>query len=78
MEIRDDGVGFSILDTKMHSRGLGLLLMEHYAAQAGIDVTISSELGKGTVVRSTYSYSKPTSKSERNPRAKQRVRDSTE
>jgi signal transduction histidine kinase len=78
MEIRDDGVGFSILDTKMHSGGLGLLLMEHYAVQAGIGVTINSELGKGTVVRSTYSDSKPTLKSERNPRAKQRVRDSTE
>jgi two-component system, NarL family, sensor histidine kinase DegS len=78
MEVRDDGAGFSILDTKMHSGGLGLLLMEHYAAQAGIEVIISSEQCKGTIVRSTFPVQKPLSKDERSPAARQRARNGVE
>lgn len=55
LEVRDNGKGFSILDAKLTSGGLGLLLMEHYAAQAGVEVMIKSTPGKGTVVRSSYS-----------------------
>jgi len=73
-EIRDDGCGFSIIETKMHSSGLGLLLIEHYAAQAAIEFTISSEPGKGTVVRSAYPLSKVRQKSERKSTAKSRTR----
>jgi signal transduction histidine kinase len=78
MEIRDDGSGFSILDTKMHSGGLGLLLMEHYAMQAGIEIGILSEPGKGTVVRSAYPVPKRVSKIERSPTGRQRVRNGAE
>jgi signal transduction histidine kinase len=74
MEIRDNGSGFSIIDTKMHSGGLGLLLIEHYAVQAGIEITISSEPGKGTVVRSSYPVPKQASKGERSPTARPRAR----
>jgi len=74
LEIRDNGLGFSILDTKMHSGGLGLLLIEHYAAQAGIEISIMSGPGKGTVVRSSYPVPKQVSTSERSSAARQRVR----
>jgi two-component system NarL family sensor kinase len=53
-EIRDDGVGFSIIDAKLRSSGLGLLLIEHYAAQAALELTIKSAPQKGTVVRTVY------------------------
>jgi signal transduction histidine kinase len=71
LEIRDNGLGFSILETKMHSGGLGLLLIEHYAAQAGIDMSILSEPGKGTLVRSMYPVPKT---SERSSAVRQRIR----
>lgn len=54
MEIRDNGVGFSIVDAKMQTAGLGLLLIEHYAAQASIDIVMKSSPGKGTLLRSSY------------------------
>jgi signal transduction histidine kinase len=53
-EIRDNGVGFSVADAKREPAGLGLLLMEHYAEQAPVEIEIRSTPGKGTVVRSTY------------------------
>ena len=74
MEIRDNGSGFSILDTQMHSSGLGLLLVELYAAQAGIEIRISSEPGKGTVVRSGYPVPKSVQKSKRSSTVRQRLR----
>ena len=64
----------SIGEARLLVGGLGLLLMEHYAAQAGIEFSISSEPGKGTVVRSTYPVPKPESKRERSPAAKPRAR----
>ncbi|MEO8131005.1 MAG: histidine kinase [Bryobacteraceae bacterium] len=73
-EIRDNGCGFSIIETKMHSSGLGLLLIEHYAAQAAIEITISSEPGKGTLVKSAYPVSKVRQKSERKSTARPRAR----
>lgn len=54
MEIKDNGIGFSLVDAKLQSAGLGLLLIDHYAATADIDVTIMSTPGKGTIVRSGY------------------------
>ena len=74
MEIRDNGSGFSILETQMHSSGLGLMLIEHYAAQAGIEFRISSEPGKGTVVRSGYPIPKSVQKSTRSSTVRQRIR----
>jgi hypothetical protein len=44
--------------------GLGLLLMEHYAAQAGLELAIKSTPGKGINVRTTYTIE---SERERSP-----------
>jgi signal transduction histidine kinase len=54
LEIRDNGEGFSVPDVKLKSAGLGLLLMEHYASQAELDLQETSEPGRGTVIRCTY------------------------
>ena len=50
LEVRDNGRGFDPGDLKQGSRGLGLLTMEHYAAQAGMDLSVKSDVGSGTVV----------------------------
>jgi signal transduction histidine kinase len=54
LEIRDNGAGFSVSDVKAKSAGLGLLLMEHYATQADLDLQQTSEPGRGTVIRCSY------------------------
>jgi signal transduction histidine kinase len=54
LEIRDDGCGFSPEDASFQKPGLGLMLIEHYASQAPIQVSIKSQPGKGTVVRCIY------------------------
>ncbi|HYP13151.1 MAG TPA: histidine kinase [Bryobacteraceae bacterium] len=54
LEIKDNGNGFSLMEAKLTPAGLGLLLMEHYASHAPIDIDIKSAPGKGTVVRSTF------------------------
>jgi signal transduction histidine kinase len=51
LEIRDNGRGFDTADPLGGCRGLGLLSMEHYAAQAGLDLSIASNWKTGTVVR---------------------------
>jgi PAS domain S-box-containing protein len=51
LEIRDNGKGFDPGDLQGGYRGLGLLTMEHYAAQAGFDLSIVSNQGAGTTVR---------------------------
>src|SRR5262249_33998656 len=51
MEVRDNGRGFDPSDIFGASRGLGLLSMEHYAAQAGLDLSIKSDKKSGTTVR---------------------------
>jgi len=51
MEVRDNGKGFDPADVLGGSRGLGLLSMEHYAAQAGLDLSITSDKKTGTTVR---------------------------
>lgn len=51
LEVRDAGAGFSLVDAKLQAKGLGLLLMEHYAGQAGLELLIKSTPGKGTIVR---------------------------
>jgi signal transduction histidine kinase len=53
VEIRDNGKGFDPADTLGGGRGLGLLSMEHYAAQAGLDLSITSDKKRGTTVRAT-------------------------
>ena len=51
IEVHDDGRGFDPGDIPGAGRGLGLLSMEHYAAQAGLDLSIASSRDTGTVVR---------------------------
>ncbi|HEV2445215.1 MAG TPA: ATP-binding protein [Candidatus Sulfopaludibacter sp.] len=51
LEVRDNGRGFDPSDLAGGFRGLGLLSMEHYAAQAGLDLSISSNRETGTTVR---------------------------
>jgi PAS domain S-box-containing protein len=51
LEIRDNGKGFDTSDLLRGCRGLGLLSMEHYAAQAGLDLAITSHREMGTSVR---------------------------
>ena len=51
LEVRDNGKGFDPADVLGGSRGLGLLSMEHYAAQAGLDLSITSDKKTGTTVR---------------------------
>ena len=50
LEVRDNGKGFDPGDLRQGSRGLGLLTMEHFAAQAGMDLSVKSSVGSGTVV----------------------------
>jgi signal transduction histidine kinase len=51
LEVRDNGRGFDPDDILGVRRGLGLLSMEHYAAQAGLELTITSTRETGTLVR---------------------------
>jgi PAS domain S-box-containing protein len=51
LEVRDNGRGFDPADLVSGGRGLGLLSMEHYAAQAGLELAIISTRGSGTTVR---------------------------
>jgi len=55
LEIRDNGRGFDPADLVAGRRGLGLLSMEHYAAEAGLELAISSTLEGGTTVRVSMS-----------------------
>jgi signal transduction histidine kinase len=50
LEVRDNGKGFDPADPLRGGRGLGLLTMEHYAAQAGLVLAIRSRRNKGTAV----------------------------
>ncbi len=51
LEVRDNGKGFDPAGLLGGCRGLGLLSMEHYAAQAGLDLSITSNRETGTTVR---------------------------
>jgi signal transduction histidine kinase len=51
LEVRDNGRGFDPADALGTHGGLGLLSMQHYAAQAGMDLSITSDPTNGTNVR---------------------------
>jgi PAS domain S-box-containing protein len=55
IEVRDNGRGFDPSDVPGGYRGLGLLSMEHYAAEAGLDLSITSDRESGTIVRAAAS-----------------------
>ena len=50
-EIRDNGRGFDPENIDPDSAGLGLILMTHHGLQAGLQYTLRSGIGKGTVIR---------------------------
>jgi len=54
IDIKDNGKGFSVAEAKVAPKGLGLLLIEHYASQAPIKVEVKTSPGKGSTVRSVY------------------------
>ena len=51
LEVRDNGKGFDPGDLSAGCRGLGLLSMEHHAAQAGLSLYITGNPGSGCAVR---------------------------
>ncbi|MBV8903922.1 MAG: sensor histidine kinase [Acidobacteriia bacterium] len=51
LEVKDNGRGFDPGDVVGVRRGLGLLSMEHYAAQAGFELAITCNPEGGTLVR---------------------------
>jgi signal transduction histidine kinase len=51
LEVRDNGKGFDTAEVHSRRRGLGLLIMQHCAAEAGIELEISSNRGRGTSIR---------------------------
>jgi signal transduction histidine kinase len=57
LEVRDNGSGFDSSDILGGRRGLGLLSMEHYAAEAGLELSIVSNRGGGTLVRAVSDVS---------------------
>jgi signal transduction histidine kinase len=54
LEIRDNGKGFDPGDIVTGRRGLGLLSMEHHAAEGGLELSVLSTLGAGTTVRAVW------------------------
>ncbi len=58
LEVKDNGRGFDPGDLLSGRRGLGFLSMEHYAAQAGLELAIVSHPGAGTTVRAETSESR--------------------
>ena len=57
LEVRDNGRGFDPGELAAGRRGLGLLSMEHYAAQAGLELSITSNRSAGTSVRAAVAES---------------------
>jgi len=56
LEVRDNGQGFDPADSALARKGMGFLVMQHYADRAGIELHIDSAPGKGTVVRALYPH----------------------
>jgi two-component system NarL family sensor kinase len=57
LEVRDNGRGFDPEEIQAGRRGLGLLTMEHYASQAGLELTIASCRETGTIVKAATTES---------------------
>lgn len=51
LEVRDDGRGFQIDPETAEPKGLGLMLMEHAAARADLQFSLTTAVGAGTIVR---------------------------
>jgi signal transduction histidine kinase len=51
LQVRDDGTGFDYDAARRSARGLGLLMMEFCANQAGLHLTVNGNDAKGSTVR---------------------------
>ena len=51
LQVRDDGTGFDYKLAKKFPRGLGLLIMDYCATNAGLRFNVSSNEGGGVTVR---------------------------
>ncbi|MBI3682022.1 MAG: hypothetical protein HY235_16690 [Acidobacteria bacterium] len=56
LEVRDNGVGFNVEETLAQQKGLGLPWMFHRAARAGLECTLESVPGQGTVLEALYRH----------------------
>jgi signal transduction histidine kinase len=54
LEIRDNGSGLDAADKPFRGAALELLVMQHFADRAGIELQIDNAPDKGTVVRALY------------------------
>lgn len=54
LEVRDNGSGFDVDEVRGTSPGLGFILMEYYAQQAGLEFAVKSTRGKGSSVKVSY------------------------
>lgn len=50
LDIRDNGTGFDVAEMRKAQRGIGLLLMEHSARHAGLQLSVESAPEAGTIV----------------------------
>jgi two-component system NarL family sensor kinase len=54
LQVRDNGRGFDPARARRRPAGLGLLLMEAFARNAGLKFSVASAPGRGTIVRAEY------------------------
>jgi signal transduction histidine kinase len=54
-EVADNGRGFSFNDPAVASKGLGLAFMRMHARLGGLNLTIESRTGEGSVIKVAYS-----------------------
>lgn len=47
LEVKDNGRGFDLEDARLRPRGIGLILMDHFAAKAGLKLAITANRGGG-------------------------------
>ncbi len=59
LAVRDDGSGFLRKGPRGEAPGLGVHLMRHYAAVAGLRFSLASAPGKGTIVKAIRKVSAP-------------------
>jgi signal transduction histidine kinase len=50
LQVRDNGVGFNYERERRMPRGLGLLMMDHWARKAGLDLSFPAPAGGGSIV----------------------------
>ncbi len=54
LEVRDNGCGFDPARVRRRPAGIGLMLMDSYAADFGMTLELASAPGRDTIVRASY------------------------